>query len=136
MASASARPKGVRPPAGQRRGGHAQFARECFEVLTTQQPQNRCKLAFRRPAPPAVAPLFGSPSGRPAGSLRGSRSWFSLLAHTHLLVISDSFSSQCGVQENPRARELLVVHYQRAHLCLHELLVILSLGRLFVEMWR
>ena len=42
---------------------------------------------------------------RPPGSFRGSRSWFFLLAHTHLLVISDSFSSQFGVQENPRARD-------------------------------
>jgi hypothetical protein len=31
-----------------------------------------------------------------------------LLAHTHLLVISDSFSSQFGVQENPRAREFVL----------------------------
>ena len=52
--------------------------------------------------------------GRPPGSLRGSRSWFSLLAHTHLLVISDPFSSQFGVEENPRARELsLLLAVQR-----------------------
>jgi len=61
------------------------------------------RFADQRPRPSRRS--FGSPSGRPAGSLWGSRSWFSLLAHTHLLVISDSFSSQFGVQENPRARE-------------------------------
>src|SRR5258708_5908181 len=94
-------------PAGQRRGGHTQFPRKCFEIFSAQQPEHRRKLAFRRPPATAVAPLFGSPSGRPAGSLRGSRSWFSLFAHKHLLVITDSFSSQFGVQENPRAREYL-----------------------------
>jgi hypothetical protein len=56
----------------------------------------------------AVTLLFGNPCGRPPGSLRGSRSWFSLLAHTHLLVISHSFSSQFGVQENPRARDFFL----------------------------
>src|SRR5437879_1843844 len=55
------------------------------------------------------APLFGSPSGRPSGSLRGPRSWFSLFAHRHLHVISDSFSPQFGVQKNPRARDILQV---------------------------
>src|SRR5208337_1963625 len=94
-------------PTGQRRRGHTQFARKCFQVFPAQQPQHRGKLTFRRPAAAAVAPLFGSPSSRPPGSFRASRSWFFLLAHTHLLVISDSFSSQFGVQENPRARELL-----------------------------
>src|SRR5437899_931116 len=54
---------------------------------------------------PPVAPLFGSPSGRPTGSLRGPRSWFSLFAHRHLHVISHPFSPQFGVQQNPRARE-------------------------------
>src|SRR5579864_5749955 len=93
------------PLARQRRRGHAQFARKCFQVFAAQQPENRCVLAFRRPPAPAITPLFGSHAGRPSGSLRGSRSWFSLLVHTHLLVISDSFSSQFGVQENPRARE-------------------------------
>jgi hypothetical protein len=48
-------------------------------------------------------------SGAPPVALRAPsaapRSWFSLLADTHLLVISDSFSSQFGVQENPRARD-------------------------------
>src|SRR5207245_11615533 len=48
--------------------------------------------------------MFNVP-GRPTGSLRGPRSWFSLFAHRHLHVISDSFSPQFGVQENPRARE-------------------------------
>src|SRR5258708_4177668 len=94
-------------PAGQRRGGHTQFPRKCFEIFSAQQPEHRRKLAFRRPPATAVAPLFGSPSGRPAGSLPGSRSWFSLFSHKHLLVITDSFSSQFGVQENPRARDLL-----------------------------
>src|SRR5437899_4433953 len=48
--------------------------------------------------------MFNVP-GRPTGSLRGPRSWFSLFAHRHLHVISHSFSPQFGVQENPRARE-------------------------------
>src|SRR5207302_742333 len=65
------------------------------------------RLAFGRPASPPVAPLFGSPSGRPTGSLRGPRSWFSLFAHRHLHVIPHSFSPQFGVQENPRARDAL-----------------------------
>jgi hypothetical protein len=93
------------PRAGQRCGGHTQFARECFEVFPAQQSENRCKLAFRRLPAPAITPLFGSPSGRPSGYFRGSRSWFSLFAHRHLLVMSYSFSSQFGVQENPRARD-------------------------------
>src|SRR5437899_7785149 len=93
------------PPAGQGRGGYPQFAREGFQILAAQQPQDRCRLAFGRPASPPVAPLFGSPSGRPTGSLRGPRSWFSLFAHSHLHVISHPFSPQFGVQENPRARE-------------------------------
>src|SRR6266571_4049326 len=157
MASASARPKGVRPPGGgffraavrcscsdrqpaisaaasfrcphrlpalsgllRRPPGTAPASRTAsrrarpvrarvFRGPHHAAAADRCKLAFRRPAPPTVAPLFGSPSGRPAGSLRGSRSWFSFLAHTHLLVISDSFSSQFGVQENPRARDLIHV---------------------------
>src|SRR5437870_4008220 len=96
------------PPAGQGRGGYPQFAREGFQILAAQQPQDRCRLAFGRPASPPVAPLFGSPSGRPTGSLRGPRSWFSLFAHRHLHVIPHSFSPQFGVQENPRARELLI----------------------------
>src|SRR5207244_1821103 len=90
------------------RGGYPQFAREGFEILAAQQPQDRCRLAFGRPASPPVAPLFGSPSGRPTGSLRGPRSWFSLFAHRHLHVIPHSFSPQFGVQENPRARDALL----------------------------
>ncbi len=35
-----------------------------------------------------------------------ARSWFSLLLYTHLLVISDSFSSQFGLQGNPRRGSL------------------------------
>src|SRR5438128_8536773 len=51
--------------------------------------------------------MFNVP-GRPTGSLRGPRSWFSLFAHRHLHVIPhNSFSPQFGVQENPRAREVL-----------------------------
>src|SRR5258708_36378896 len=79
-----------------------------FEFPPGEKREHRRKLAFRRPPATAVAPLFGSASGRTAGSLRGSRSWFSLFAHKPLLVITDSFSSQFGVQENPRARELVL----------------------------
>src|SRR5271156_3129193 len=57
------------PPTRQRRGRHAQLARKHFEVFPAQQPNDRCKLAFGRPAAPAIAPHFGSLSGRPAGSL-------------------------------------------------------------------
>src|SRR6266851_6828704 len=150
MASASARPKGVRPPGG----GSFRAAVRCscsdrppvisaaaslrfphrLPALSGWPPRppgtdhaSRTTLRRSRPvrakafrglrhaaagaplqtcvSPTTVAPLFGSPCGRPAGSFRASRSWFSFLAHTHLLVISDSFSSQFGVQENPRARE-------------------------------
>src|SRR5207245_10385481 len=48
--------------------------------------------------------MFNVP-GRPTGSLRGPRSWFSLFAHRHLHVISHPFSPQFSVQENPRARD-------------------------------
>src|SRR3989449_945364 len=104
------------PPAGQGRGGYPQFAREGFQILAAQQPQDRCRLAFGRPASPPVAPLFGSPSGRPTGSLRGPRSWFSLFAHRHLHVISHPFSPQFGVQQNPRARDSAYAYPPRAHL--------------------
>src|SRR5712692_3184051 len=95
------------PPAGERCGGHTQLTRKRFDILAAQKPENRRALTLRRPATPTVPPLFGSPSGRPAGSLRASRSWLSLFVHRHLLVMSPSFSSQFGVQENPSAGDHL-----------------------------
>jgi hypothetical protein len=73
-------------PTGQHCGGYTQFARKTFRDLPAQQLQHRCNLRFADQRPPAVTPF-------PL-----------LLAHIHFLAISDSFSSQFGVQENPRAR--------------------------------
>ncbi len=76
-----------------------------ISISSPRSSRHRRDLALGRPTTPTVALLFGSRSGRPSGSLSGSRNWFSLVAHGHLTREVNSFSSQLGVQENPRPRD-------------------------------
>src|SRR3989454_3203644 len=49
------------PPAGQGRGGYPPFPREGFQILAPQQPPDRCRLAFGRPASPPSRRSSGAP---------------------------------------------------------------------------